>query len=141
MIRSRAISSAALVVWLAAAGCTSLREIPRQDYAARASHRAVRVETREGLVYEFDYAEFSGDTLTGYRSRTEAEGSLDQVTQLRLPFDELQSVSVRQVDWRRTGLVGGGTLAAALVVGLKVSQRGDNGSNTSGGGKGFDPNH
>ena len=119
----------------------SLREIPREDYVTRAAHRPVRVETREGLLYEFDYADFAGDTLVGYRSRTDTEGAIDQVSQLRIPYEELQRVSVRQLDWRRTGMIGGGSLAAALVMGLKLSQKQDNTSPTSPGGKIWDPNH
>ena len=38
----------------------------------------MRVETRDGLVYEFDYATYDPDSLTGYRLRTELEGPVDQ---------------------------------------------------------------
>ena len=140
MLRSRAASLVVLGCWLAAGGCTTLREIPPSRYVTRAANRPVRVQTNEGLVYEFDYAEFNGDTLTGYRTRSDLEGTIDQVTQVRIPFEELQVVSVRQIDWRRTSLVGGGVLAVALAVGLKASQRQDtNDTGTSGGGKIFNP--
>jgi hypothetical protein len=59
-------------LWLAASSCTSLREIPRADYSAVPERKGVRVETRDGLVYDFDYAAFTGDSLTGYRHRAES---------------------------------------------------------------------
>ncbi len=139
MIRTRACSAALLAGWLATSGCMTMREIPREEFATRAAHRPVRVETREGLLYEFDYADFAGDTLVGYRSRTDTEGAIDQVTELHIPYEELQRVSVRQLDWRRTSMIGGGTLAAALVMGLKLSQKQDNTQSTSPGGKPFYP--
>ena len=45
---SRALSGALLGLWIAASGCTSLREIPRADYNTMPERKGVRVETREG---------------------------------------------------------------------------------------------
>ena len=139
MTKTRALRLAVLAAWVAASGCMTVREVPRDDLASRSERRSVRVETREGLLYEFDYATFAHDTLTGYRSRADVEGPADQVAQFRIPFNELERVSTRQVDWRRTGMVGGGFVAGALAVGLRAANRHDNPPPTSPGGKGFNP--
>jgi len=64
MKRPRAQSAAVLALWLAGNGCTTLREIPRSDYGQVQERHGVRVETRDGLVYDFDYASFTADSLT-----------------------------------------------------------------------------
>src|SRR5262245_57974136 len=96
------------------AGCTSLREIPRSSYAERPERQHVRIQTREGLVYEFDYATVAGDSLVGYRRR-DTEGVIDDTAVIRLALDDVQRFSTRKLDWYRTGLIGGGVLAAVLV--------------------------
>lgn len=108
---------ALVVAWLAGAGCTSLREIPRTDYASMPERKHVRIETREGLVYEFDYVRVSGDSLVGYRRR-DVEGPVDEYAVQGVSLDAIQRLSARGLDWYRTGLIGGGVLAAVLVAGL-----------------------
>lgn len=120
-------------------GCTTLREVPRAQFGDRAERRSVRAVTRDGLVYEFDYAQFLNDTLAGTRVRTEVAGPAEQVLDYRIAFDDLQSVSVRGIDWRRTGVIGGAVVAGVAVWGLKRSPRVDASGNTSGGGKNFTP--
>src|SRR5262249_12258556 len=117
MIRSawpRMVMCAAAML---SAGCTTLREIPRGSYAERPARQHVRIVTREGLVYEFDYATVSGDSLTGYRRR-DTEGVVDDTATLRIALDDVQRFSARAVDWYRTGLIGGGVLAAVIAKGL-----------------------
>ncbi len=135
----RALRLALLAVAVAAAGCTTLRELPREEYGARAERKAVRVETRSQLVYEFDYASIDGDTLIGYRNRPDVEGPLEQVATVRVPFDDVERLYSRQLDWRRTGLVGGGVIGSALWVGLSKSNSKPADPNTSGGSKPFNP--
>jgi hypothetical protein len=139
MSGSRALRLVVLAAWAAASGCTTLREVPRQELGARAERKGVRVETREGLLYEFDYATFESDTLTGYRSRADVEGPVEQVSQFRIPFEELERVSTRELDWRRTGLIGGGVVATALAIGLKAAAHHDNGPTQSPSGPPFNP--
>ena len=139
MVKTRALRLAVLAAWVAASGCMTLREVPMTDIGARPERSRVRVETREGLLYEFDYAQFAADTLTGYRSRPDAEGPIDQVAVFRIPFDQLQRVSTRQLDWRRTSMVGGGVVAGALALGLRASLKHDNTQATSPGYKPFNP--
>lgn len=136
MKRSRALSGAALGLWLAASGCSSLREIPRPDYNSLPERKGVRIETRDGLVYDFDYAAFTGDSLTGYRHRSDVEGPVDQTSTFRIALDDIEHLTTRRLDWYRTGLVGGSVLAGVLVAGLggPAARPSDTGGGTSGGG-------
>jgi hypothetical protein len=140
MMRARAVRLAVLAAWLASAGCMTLREIPRSDYAARTGRKSVRVETIDGLVYEFDWAEVDGDSLVGYRSRPDVEGPVDQVAVVRVSLGDVNRLTSRELDWRRTGLIGGGIVAGALALGLRSVLRHDNSDGTSSGGtKPFNP--
>lgn len=123
MLRSRALAGAVLVGWVCATGCTTLKEVPRQDFAARPERKGVRVETREGLVYEFDYATFDADSLTGYRHRPDVEGPVDETAMFRVALDDVDHLTTRAVDWYRTGLVGGGVIASVLAVGLQAATK------------------
>jgi len=125
-------------LWIAGSGCTTLREIPPSDYATQEERKHVRVETREGLQYEFDYMRVEGDSLVGFRRR-DVEGSFDEFATLRLAFDDVQRLSSRGVDWYRTGLVGGGVLAAVLVAGLSASLANEDDNTDGGPGKPPDP--
>jgi len=118
-----------LLAWSMGSGCTSLREIPRSDYAARAQDRPIRVVTREGLNYELDAAKVEADTLVGYRRR-DVQGPIDEFDTVRLPLDEVATISARRVDWYRTGVVGG--LSMAAVVAVALSLRASNPSSTTG---------
>ena len=106
-----------LLAWTAGSGCTALREIPRDGYAARAQHRPIRVVTREGLTYELDAAQVEADTLVGYRRR-DVEGPVDEFDTLRLALDDVATISARRIDWYRTGLVGGLSMAAIVVTAI-----------------------
>jgi len=135
MIHSRPLRLVVLACLLGAQGCTSLRELPRRDFAARAERKGVRVETRDRLVYEFDYATFDPDSMTGFRHRNDVEGPVDQIAVVRVALEDIDRLSTRQIDWYRTGLVGGGVLAAVLAAGLAKNNNGsDAGGGDSGGG-------
>ena len=137
MRRSRVECAAVLALLLAANGCTALREIPRADYGQVKERHSVRVETRDGLVYDFDYASFTADSLTGYRSRTEMDGPVDQTVALKLALHDVERLTTRKVDWTRTGLIGGTVLATVLVAGLNgATKPAEPSSTSSGGGKG-----
>lgn len=136
MARSRALAGAVLAMWLLASGCTTLREVPRSEYSQLPERKGARVETREGLVYEFDYVEAGTDSLTGYRHRSEVEGPVEQTAVFRIAYDDIQSLSTRRFDWYRTGLVGGTVLAGVLVAGLGGSKDDPATTGSSGGGKG-----
>jgi hypothetical protein len=116
---NRGLRVALCGMWLAASGCTSLREIPRSSFASRAQRDHVRVETSEGLVYEFDYARFAADSVVGFRRR-DVESRVDEYDALGLPLDQVKRLSARGTDWRRTGLVGGGVLAAVIVAAFRI---------------------
>lgn len=136
MCRSRALTGAVLAFWLFASGCTSLREVPRSEYTQLPERKGARVETREGLVYEFDYVEAGPDSLTGYRHRNDIEGPVEQTAIFKIAYDDIQSLSTRRFDWYRTGLVGGTVLAGVIVAGLGASKNNESGGSSGGGGKG-----
>ncbi|HTM57609.1 MAG TPA: hypothetical protein VL123_04265 [Candidatus Udaeobacter sp.] len=123
------------VMTLAATGCTALRDIPRDQFGARPERKNVHIETRDGLVYEFDYVRLQGDSLVGFRRR-DVEASVDEFATVPMPLEDVTHMSARGVDWRRTGLVGGGALAAVLAAGIAAGSRGSSNTPTSGGGKG-----
>ena len=133
---SRALSGAVLGLWLTSTGCTSVREIQRPDYNSLPERKGVRIETRDGLVYDFDYAAFTGDSLTGYRHRSDLEGPVDMTSTFRIALDDVEHLTTRRLDWYRTGLVGGSVLASVLVAGLggPAVRPPDTGGGTSGGG-------
>lgn len=132
---SRALRGAIAAAWLLGTGCTSLREIAPTEYAAEPERKHVRVETREGLVYEFDYARVEGDSLIGFRQRN-VEGPFEEYATVRMALEEIQRLSSRSVDWYRTGLVGGGVLAAVVAAGLGSAAASDDDDPSSGGGGG-----
>jgi len=121
---------------LTLSSCTTLREVPRSDLAARPERKGVAVETRDGLFYQFDYATFDAESLSGFRERADLEGPFGHVTRVRLALDEVTRLSVRTIDWYRTGLIGGGVIGAALGVGLGSGAIGGAGETSSGGGGG-----
>lgn len=124
---------AACALWLAGSGCTSLREIPRGEYGVIPERKDVRLVTRAGLKYEFDFARVQGDTLIGYKRR-EVEGPIDEFATMRLALDEVGVLEARRVDWLRTGLVGAGVVGVVVAAGL-IRNRSDQGGSTSGSGK------
>ena len=122
-----------ILAWLAGAGCTALKEIPRSDFASRPQRQHVRVRTEDGLVYEFDYARVADDTLTGYRER-DTEGPVAEIATVAIPLGDIHVLSVRGVDWYRTALIGGGALAGLVAAGLSRAG-GHSGSNVPTGGR------
>jgi len=128
----RGLRVAACVLWLSGSGCTSLREIPRGEYAAVPQREHVRVVTREGLLYEFDYAKFAADSVVGFKRR-DVESRFEEYAILGLPLDQVARIATRQVDWARTGLVGGGVLLAVLVAAYTANQQKGGGGSSGGG--------
>ncbi len=114
---SRGWGALVLLAWLGGWSCTVLSEIPPAQYTERVHDRPVRVVTREGLSYQLDEARVEGDTLVGFRRR-DVEGPVDEFDTLKLPLDEVATISARRVDWFRTGLVGSVLLAAVIAAGL-----------------------
>jgi hypothetical protein len=123
----------AWTLWLAGTGCTSLREIPRGEYGVVADRKDVRLETREGLKYEFDFVHVEGDTLVGMRRR-DVEGPVDEFGTVRLALDNVGRLEARRIDWMRTGLIGAGAAAALVTAGV-VKNQSDRGATGGGGTK------
>jgi len=130
----RAARIAACALWLVSSGCTTLREIPRGQYAAVPERKDVRIQTRDGLVYEFDYARIQGDSLVGIRRR-DVEGAFADFATHGVALEDIDRLSSRGVDWYRTGLLGGGVLAAIIVTGLSAAGRNNGSEPNSAGGK------
>ena len=105
----------ALCLSLGATSCATLRELPRDQYAARAERKGVVVDTRDSLHYKFDYATFGPDTMVGYRL-SDAEGAVEDYRTVAIPLESVDRLRVRRTSWLRTGVVGGGVIAAAATA-------------------------
>jgi hypothetical protein len=129
------LRAASVTLWLVGSGCTSLHEIPRGEFSLKPERERVRVVTRDGLVYEFDSARVSADSLYGFRRRENVEGDLvEEFATVPLSLADVERLSIRGVDWTRTGMIAGGALAALVAIGLVRSSQ-DNRTESSGGGK------
>jgi hypothetical protein len=131
MTFQKSLQAAVLAAWLLSNGCTTMRELPRTDYASEPQRKGVHVETRDGLSYDFDYATYDPDSLTGYHTRSEVDGPLDEVAVVHVALEDISRMRTRKLDWYRTGLVGGGIIAGIVAIGLA---RSNNGSTDSSGG-------
>lgn len=120
---------------LLATGCTSLREIPRSEYAAEPQRDRVRLVTQDGLAYEFDYVQVAGDSLTGFRRR-DTPGPVDDYATVQVALEDVSKLETRGINWTRTGLIGGGLVAALLAKGLGNSNSSSSESNGGSGGSG-----
>ena len=120
MFADRRLRAIAACVCLAATGCSSMREIPRGEYAASAERKRVEVLTREGLYYKFDFARFGTDTLTGYRQR-DVPGDFEEYSTFAIPLEGVERLSERRTSWLRTGLAGGAVLGG--IVGIALARR------------------
>ena len=140
MIRS--IAAVTLIVF-AAAGCSSLVQVPRAEFASQPVRKNVLIRTQEGTQYAFDRAEFTADSLVGvgYQEQTLlASDGQPQITEVastvRLPLEGVVSLSEKRRDWGRTAKWGLGIGAAtAFVVAVGVAKANDDGAEP-GGGKG-----
>ena len=132
MTPARSFRRAAALLCLAACGCSSMRELPRDEYARQAERHNVRVETRGGESLQFERVKVGADSLTGLKQK-DVEGQFDEYEQVSMPLADVRRMSVRRIDWYRTGLIGG--VAAALVLAAVLSQNAKN----SGGGDQIGP--
>ena len=126
MRASRHLRVLAALAWIAASGCTTLREIRREDYAGMGERKRVVVDTQDGGHHEFDYARIEGDTLTGFRAR-DTEGQFEELSTQAIPVDSITRLSTRRVDWYRTALAGG-VAAAGVILAVLSRQGGDEGT-------------
>ena len=118
------------IVCLFAMGCSSLREIPRSEYATAPEKGRVEVVTNAGPRYEFERGRVSADTLYGTR-RLDVEGRFEQFETVPVPLDDVRRMSVRRLDWYRTGLIAG--VGAAVILAIVLTQVGDSDSGSSNG--------
>lgn len=120
------IRGAVALLCLGACGCSVMKELPRDEYAALPERHGVRVDTRSGEHHEFERMTVSGDSLTGFE-RNDTEGSFEEFTALRLGLEDVGKMSVRSVDWYRTGIVGGLALGVVLAIVLTQTHKGSGG--------------
>ena len=140
MIRTTAVVS--LIVF-AAAGCSSLVQVPRAEFASQPVRKNVWIRTQAGTQYAFDRAEFTADSLfgKGYQERTvlasDGQPQIEEVVStVRLPLDGVVSLSEKRRDWGRTTKWGLGIgAAAAFVVAVGAAKANDDDAEP-GGGKG-----
>lgn len=114
---------------LGAQGCSTFREIPPTEYAARPSRDNVRVVTKDGRQWEFDSARVEGDSLKAF-TRRDVEGNVDEYETHAFALSDVASLSARRIDWYRTGLIGGVSLAAVVAAGIAAHSH----NNPTGGG-------
>lgn len=114
---SRGLRVIAALSWLGASGCTTLREIPREQYASREERKRVEVDTQDGHHHAFEFVRFGSDTLTGY-VRRDTEGPVEEYAMVTIPLDTVSRLAARRVDWYRTGLIGGAVLAGVILAAL-----------------------
>lgn len=107
---------------LVSEGCSAFREIPPADYAARPSRDNVKVTLRDGRTFEFDSARIEADSLKGY-SRRDDTGIIEEYDTHVFALADIGALSARRIDWYRTGLVGGVSLAAVIAAGIAVHAR------------------
>ncbi|MFI5370055.1 MAG: hypothetical protein ACHQ52_00760 [Candidatus Eisenbacteria bacterium] len=110
----------ALAALMLIEGCSVLTELPREGLADQPEQRDVVVEMRSGEKREFDSARFGPDSLWGFR-RSEDSGDVPELSTTALPMDSVTRVSVRHLDWYRTGL--GAAAVVGAGVALALSQR------------------
>ena len=130
MIDWKSSRRACALVCLFACSCAVNREIPRGEYAARPERERVTVLTKAGAKYEFDRVQVRADSLFGQK-QLETEGSFDEYRTTALALDEVSTLSVRQLDWFKVGVVAG--VAAAVVLAAVLTQ-----PSSGGGGDGGD---
>ena len=123
---SQRIRGATAVICLGACGCSVMKELPRDQYASVPERHGVRVETRAGERHDFDRIEVRPDSLTGFE-REDTEGSFEEFKRYNLALEDVGKMSIRSVDWYRTGLIGGLALSVVLAIVLTQAGKGSRG--------------
>ncbi len=130
----------ALVIAIAAQGCSSVRTTPVSAVPAEGLGKAT-VITREGYTYRFARVRVEGEEVIGiYHIVEESIGSggevayLDVDKEIRLPVEQVKEIRTSRIDLSKTFLVAAGaTLFGIWISG--VLDTGDTESDDSNGGK------
>ena len=128
------------------AGCSSLAQVPRSEFAAEPLRKGVLVRTADGEQFSFDRAVITADTLTGvgYQQRTvvlaDGQPSVEEIaTEVRLPLERIVSLQQKRRDWGRTAKWGLGAAGAAAFVIAVGTNSADEPPANPGGGRGPGP--
>ena len=107
-----AVTLSALVLLPA---CSTLHEIPREELADQPETRDVVVQMKNGERRAFDTARFGPDSLWGF-NLSEESGDVPELSTTPMSLNDVTSVSIRHLDWYKTGLGVGAALGVALAV-------------------------
>lgn len=132
-----------LPLLLLLAGCSTIRDVPREALVPEASFAKTRVATIDGFEYRFARTEIVPDTLIGYyevtveRSNEKGEYWYEDVLRMhRIPLVRVARVETVEKDPLKTAFYGAGMAAAGFVlVTLVEENRGDSSDGSGGGGK------
>ncbi len=110
------------LVWalvVALAGCTTTRTADSDagtgDPVVAAGDR-VRVLTHDGRELEFTVDKVEGRVLVGHSGSTETS-RVSLPTEVRMPFDEIARIEVKEGDvWKTAGLIAGTVAGLALLI-------------------------
>jgi len=108
-----------------------MRELPRDQYASVPERKNVRIETEAGAKLEFERIQISADSLTGLSPRP-SEGSFTEYETTSMRLADVRKMSVRMIDWYRTGLILG--VGAAVVLAAVLTQTSSSGDPGTGDG-------
>jgi len=128
------LNATILALLLTATACTSMRTV--DPSAAEPEHRVAvgdtaRIVTRDGQEIVIDVTTVEKDALvgrhmkragrpaTGFEIDSAGEASTEET--LRVPFDQVATVEVRQLDGWKTAALVGGTVAGFWLIGLLLA--------------------
>lgn len=123
-----------LALLLMATGCTSMRTV--NPSAGEPEHRVAagdtaRVVTRDGQEIVIRVTKVETDALVGWRTKRagrpetgfelESAGEVSTEETLRVPFEQVATVEVRQLDGWKTAALVGSTVAGLWLIGLLLA--------------------
>jgi hypothetical protein len=129
-VRPHPAMALTLSTLLLLSGCSTLREIPRDELADQPEQKDVVVQMKNGERRAFDSARFGPDSLWGF-NQSEESGDVPELTTTPMSLNDVTEVAIRHLDWYKTSLGVGAALGVALAVVLSArsqSQTGGDGT-------------
>jgi predicted small secreted protein len=110
-----------LVLALALTGCTTTRsaDVDSADgKLAVAAGDRVRVVTHDGRKLKFTVDKVEGRVLVGHQGSKDGN-RVSLPEEIRLPFDEIAEIEVKELDgWKSAGVAAGTAAGLVLIIGL-----------------------